>query len=53
LVWVYFTAEDVALTLDSSEWDIVTETRPRTTTDPSGGLATIHDAVLRARRHDT
>ena len=47
---LYFTAEEVAETLDPTEWDAVTETRPRTVTDATGHPATIHDAVLRARR---
>jgi SAM-dependent methyltransferase len=47
---LYFTAEEVAETLDPTQWDTVTETRPRTVTDATGHPTTIHDAVLRARR---
>jgi len=47
---MFFTAEDIAQTLDPLEWDLVSETRPRTATDPAGQTVTIHDAVLRARR---
>ena len=47
---LYFTAEEVAETLDPTKWDAVTETRPRSVPDATGHPATIHDAVLRARR---
>ena len=50
---LYFTAEEVAETLDPTEWDTVAETRPRTATDETGRSVTIHDAALRARRRST
>jgi SAM-dependent methyltransferase len=47
----FFTAAEVAATLDPDRWEIVAaERRPRTTLDPEGHEATIHDAVLNARR---
>lgn len=46
-----FTAEQVAATLDSEDWDIVAVVSPeRQATDPEGNSITIHDAVLRAVR---
>jgi SAM-dependent methyltransferase len=48
---LFFTAEEVAASLDAHEWDIlVADTRPRSAIDPEGREITIHDAVLRARR---
>jgi SAM-dependent methyltransferase len=48
---LFFTADDVAASLDANEWDIVTHAaRPRRATDPEGRTVTIHDAVLHARR---
>ncbi|MBP1160378.1 thioredoxin reductase/SAM-dependent methyltransferase [Rhodococcus sp. PvR044] len=48
---LFFTAEELAGSLDPDKWDIVAaEARARTTTDPDGREVTIHDAVLRARR---
>jgi SAM-dependent methyltransferase len=48
---LFFTASDIAASLAPEEWVIVVEeARPRTTLDPEGATATIHDAVLRARR---
>jgi SAM-dependent methyltransferase len=48
---LFFTAADVAATLDPHEWDIiVSDTRARPTLDSEGRTVTIHDAVLRARR---
>ncbi|WP_435794737.1 FAD-dependent oxidoreductase [Micromonospora zamorensis] len=45
-----FTAEDVAATLDPSDWEVLTaEARPRAATDENGQQITIHDAVLVAR----
>lgn len=49
---LFFTAEDVAALLDPHDWEIVvSEARGRDVTDPEGCTVTIHDAVLRARRH--
>ena len=49
---LFFTAEDVAALLDPHGWEIVvSEARGRSATDPEGRTVTIHDAVLRARRH--
>jgi 2-polyprenyl-3-methyl-5-hydroxy-6-metoxy-1,4-benzoquinol methylase len=48
---VYFTAEEVAHTLDAEEWEVVTaEARERTADDPEGRQVAVHDAVLKARR---
>jgi SAM-dependent methyltransferase len=48
---LFFTGDDVTGQLKPTEWDIVTDaTAPRTTTDPDGHPATIHDTVIRARR---
>lgn len=48
---VLFTAEQIAATLDPEQWEIVvTDTRPRSATDPEGREISISDAVLRARR---
>ncbi len=47
----FFTAEEVAATLDPNEWEIlVADAQPREAKDPDGNLMTIHDAVLHARR---
>ena len=49
---LFFTAADIADTLNPEEWDIlVSDARPRNATDPDGRPVTIHDAVLRAQRH--
>jgi SAM-dependent methyltransferase len=49
---VYYTAQEVADLLDPERWDVViAEKRPRPATDPEGRPTTIHDAVLKARRH--
>ncbi|WP_433374056.1 methyltransferase domain-containing protein [Streptosporangium sp. CA-115845] len=49
---MFFTAEEVAHSLDADRWDIlVTDTRPRPAADPEGNEVIIHDAVLRARRY--
>lgn len=49
---LFFTAEDAAALLDPHDWEIVvSEARGRDVTDPEGRTVTIHDAVLRARRH--
>ncbi len=48
---LYFTAADIADLLAPDEWDIlVSDVRARDVTDPDGHAATIHDAVLHARR---
>jgi hypothetical protein len=48
---LYFTASDIASSLPAEEWVIVVdEARARSTLDPGGATATIHDAVLRAQR---
>jgi SAM-dependent methyltransferase len=48
---MFYTAEDVARTLDPDGWSILAaDARPRTMTGPDGQEHTIHDAVLRARR---
>jgi len=48
---LFFTACDVAPVLDAEDWVVVVdEARARTTLDPDGQPATIHDAVLRAQR---
>lgn len=45
---MFFTAEEVALSLDPDEWSVLAaEARPRIATGPE---APLHDAVLRARR---
>lgn len=48
---MFFTAADVAASLDPVMWDTaVSEARARPTIDPDGHTITIHDAVLRAVR---
>ncbi len=48
---LFFTGSDVAASLPPEDWVIlVDEARARTTLDPDGRRATIHDAVLKARR---
>ena len=48
---LFFTASDVAATLDPHEWDtIVSAARARSALDSDGRTVTIHDAVLRAQR---
>lgn len=45
------TAEDLAAALDPHRWEVlVVEARPRPATAPDGRAATVHDAVLTARR---
>jgi SAM-dependent methyltransferase len=47
---LFFTAEDIAATLDDG-WDaVVTDARSRTATLPEGHEVSVHDAVLVARR---
>jgi thioredoxin reductase/SAM-dependent methyltransferase len=46
-----FTAEEIADSLDAGDWEVlVTDARPRPSTDPDGRPITIRDAVLVARR---
>ena len=48
---LFFTAADVAATLDPGQWQVdVAESRPRTAKDPDGAVITLADAVLSARR---
>ncbi len=48
---LFFTAGDVAASLDPHGWDVVvSEARPRQTLDPEGRSTTVHDAVLKAQR---
>ncbi|CAA9556249.1 MAG: Thioredoxin reductase [uncultured Thermomicrobiales bacterium] len=48
---LFYSAEEVAGSLDPEEWDIlVAEARPRNASDPEGRTVTIHDTVLRAQR---
>lgn len=48
---LFYTAEEVAASLDQDDWDIlVADALARETVDPDGQPATIHDAVLHARR---
>ncbi len=46
----FYTADDIAGLLDGSWTVIVNESRPRLAETPEGEVATIHDAVLVARR---
>jgi SAM-dependent methyltransferase len=49
---LFFTAEEVGDSLPPGQWEVlVAEARPRRASDPEGREVTIHDAVLRARRH--
>ncbi|SNR68629.1 FAD-dependent oxidoreductase [Blastococcus mobilis] len=48
---LFFTAEEVASSLDPGEWQIVVaEARPRQAHAHEGDVATVHDAVVVARR---
>ena len=48
---LFFTGSDVAASLAPQQWvTLVDEARARQTLDPDGRPATIHDAVLRAKR---
>ena len=50
---LFYTADDVAALLEPTTWEIIVNaSRERSTTDPAGRTITIHDAVLRARRHE-
>lgn len=47
-----FAGSEIAAALDPGQWHIVTDAPPeRTATDPGGHVVTIHDTVVRARRH--
>jgi 2-polyprenyl-3-methyl-5-hydroxy-6-metoxy-1,4-benzoquinol methylase len=48
---LFFTAEQIAETLDESEWEIIAADAPgREATDPEGRTVTIHDTVFHALR---
>ena len=48
---MFFTAQQIAVTLDPVAWDVVVcEDRPRTASGPAGHELPVADAVLRARR---
>jgi SAM-dependent methyltransferase len=48
---MFFTAEEVAASLDPARWDVVVaEARPRPALAHEGDVTTVHDAVLVARR---
>jgi 2-polyprenyl-3-methyl-5-hydroxy-6-metoxy-1,4-benzoquinol methylase len=47
---IMYTAEQMAVVLDPSEWDITTTAPGRETTDPDGHKIMIQDAVVRAIR---
>ncbi|MFC0627722.1 class I SAM-dependent methyltransferase [Kribbella deserti] len=48
---MFFTAEQLAATLDPAEWTVLaTDARPRAVADSDGKPITIHDAVLHAER---
>jgi SAM-dependent methyltransferase len=49
---VLYAAEAVVALLDETVWETTAcEARPRPATDPAGHSITVHDTVLRARRH--
>ena len=49
---MFFTAQQIAATLDPEAWDVVVcEDRPRTASGPAGHELPVADTVLRARRH--
>jgi 2-polyprenyl-3-methyl-5-hydroxy-6-metoxy-1,4-benzoquinol methylase len=49
---LYFTGDEIIAYLDAGEWEVISNTAaPRLATDPDGRTVTIHDTVLRARRH--
>lgn len=51
---LFFTGDDIAALLEPGEWDVVVnEARPHPATDPEDRPVTVHDTVLRARRHST
>jgi hypothetical protein len=48
---MFFTAQQVAATLDPAAWDVVVcEDRERTASGPAGHELPVADTVLRARR---
>jgi SAM-dependent methyltransferase len=48
---MFFTAQQIAVTLDPVAWDVVVcEDRPRTASGPAGHELPVADTVLRARR---
>jgi thioredoxin reductase/SAM-dependent methyltransferase len=48
---MFFTAEEVASSLDPGDWEVVVaEARPRAAHAHEGDVATVHDAVVVARR---
>jgi hypothetical protein len=48
---MFFTAEEVASSLDPGDWEVVVaEARPRPAHAHEGDVATVHDAVVVARR---
>ncbi|AKU92627.1 class I SAM-dependent methyltransferase [Vulgatibacter incomptus] len=48
---LYFTAEEVAATLETDGWELlISGTRPRSASAHGGGTITVHDMVLKARR---
>lgn len=48
---MFYTAEQIAATLDPDDWQIIVAAAPeRQTADPDGRLITIHDAVMHAIR---
>jgi thioredoxin reductase/SAM-dependent methyltransferase len=48
---LFFTAQEVAATLDDGAWDVVVaEARPRPAKPHEGDVTTVHDAVVVARR---
>jgi SAM-dependent methyltransferase len=51
---LFFTAAEVAASLDPQEWEIVVSAaRERTATDPDGRAVSVHDTVLRAERRNS
>jgi SAM-dependent methyltransferase len=49
---LFFTGDDIVALLEPGAWDVlVDEARPQPKTDPEGRPVTVHDTVLRARRH--
>lgn len=50
---MYFTASDVAESLDSADWDVLVEgALERSATNPDGNEVTIHDTIFNARRRE-
>lgn len=47
----FFTGDEIAASLDSQGWDVITNAAPgRVARDPEGNTVTVHDSVFRARR---